>query len=81
MIGFGGRRSWAKIEDPLVALLYHSDCDGKIRPRACRLAAPRLRDVVLELGDPEEDEDVEFGMELAELMEECGERRMWLHFC
>jgi len=81
MVGFGGKRSWAGIDDPLVALLYHPDCQDKIRPKACRAAAPRLREVVLELGDPKKDEDVRFGLDLAELMEECGERRMWLHFC
>lgn len=81
MKGYGGRRSWAKVNDPLMALLYHPDCQDKIRPTACRAAAPRLREVVLELGDPRKDEDVQFGLELAELMDECAERRMWLHFC
>jgi hypothetical protein len=81
MVGFGGRRGWGKIDDPLLALLYHPDCQDKIRPTACRAAAPRLREVVLELGEPSEDEDVQFGLELADLMEECTERRMWLHFC
>lgn len=80
MVGFGGRRSWTKIDHPLVALLNHLDCQGKIRPRACGAAAPRLREVVLELGDPDDDTDIEFGLKLAELMEECGQRRMWLHF-
>jgi hypothetical protein len=81
MRGYGGRRGWTKIDDPLVALLYHPDCQDKIRPTACRAAAPRLHEVVLELGDPKRDEDVRFGLELAALMEECGQRRMWLHFC
>lgn len=81
MMGYGGRRSWDKIDDPLVALLNHSDCEGKIRPRACRAAALRLREVVPQMGDPEEDEDVQFGLDLADAMEQCAKRRVWLHFC
>lgn len=81
MVGFGGRRSWAKIADPLAALLNHSDCGGKISPKACRAAALRLREVVMEMSDPEDGPVVGFGEDLAELMEECAKRRMWLHFC
>lgn len=81
MAGFGGKRSWEGIDDPLVALLNHLDCQGKILPKACRLAASRLFEILEDLDDPEEEQNIDFAWQLAELMEECGQRRMWLHFC
>jgi hypothetical protein len=46
MEGFGGERPWSEVEDDLVPLLHHSDCDGELDYTACAKVAPRLREIV-----------------------------------
>jgi hypothetical protein len=46
MIGFGGYTSWDTVDDHIVPLLNHSDCDGDLTPEECRLVAPRLRQLI-----------------------------------
>lgn len=47
MKGFGGDRKWPSAEnEPLIHLLYHSDCDGELTPEQCKVIAPRLREIV-----------------------------------
>lgn len=43
MRGWGGDREWGDIMDPLVDLLTHSDCDGRLTWQQCERVAPRLR--------------------------------------
>lgn len=42
----GPKRSWDEIDDPIVPLLHHSDCDGHLTPEECAQVAPRLREIV-----------------------------------
>lgn len=47
MEGFGGnQKSWNSVEDDIVPLLSHSDCDGFIPPEQCHLIAARLSDLI-----------------------------------
>lgn len=39
--GFGGNKPWPE-SDPLVTLLYHSDCDGEIESKDCGPLADAL---------------------------------------
>lgn len=38
-------RSWSSIKDPIKYLLNHSDCDGQISARRCKLVARRLMEL------------------------------------
>lgn len=50
--GFGGTKKWPSVEkEPLVALLYHSDCDGEIPPEECVGIARRLRELAPNIPD------------------------------
>lgn len=61
--------SWDGIDDPIVLLLHHSDCDGELSPEACTLIAIRLRELVRNWeGDP----DMVRAIYLAEGMEEAA---------
>lgn len=77
MEGFDGTRSWSKITDPIVPLLNHSDCEGKIPARQCATIAPRLRELVADWDDS-------FyraaALELAEDMERLGVDKLPLIF-
>lgn len=43
MSGYGGTTAWTTyLDDPIVVLLLHSDCDGDIPWRLCRGLAERL---------------------------------------
>jgi hypothetical protein len=61
--------SWAKIKDPIVPLLYHSDCDGELTVEECKAVAPRLRELVADWPDHDFDKskalELAFGMETA----------------
>ena len=47
MHGFGGHRQWPSYsEDPLVELLYHSDCDGEIPYENAAAIADRLQELL-----------------------------------
>jgi hypothetical protein len=39
-------KSWDDIDDPIVPLLDHSDCDGHLTPEECGAIAPRLEELV-----------------------------------
>jgi hypothetical protein len=39
----GGGLPWDNVVDPIKDLLDHSDCDGHLTPKQCRVIAPRLR--------------------------------------
>lgn len=43
--GFGGAIPWPT-DDPLVKLLYHSDCDGEIAWEDCAAIADRLEELL-----------------------------------
>jgi len=68
MQGFGGDGSWLEVDDDLVPLLNHSDCDGSLSPEDCARVAPRLRELVSRW---EGGYDRDMGLRLAEIMELC----------
>jgi hypothetical protein len=79
MEGFGGSRSWDELEwDPIFHLLNHSDCDGEITPEQCRVAAPRLRELVEYWP---KDYDKVNAIALADGMDKCAEENKSLRFC
>ncbi len=49
MRGFGGRRSWDRVDDPIVPFLDHSDCEGEISAAKCAKIWPRLAELAAEL--------------------------------
>lgn len=46
MEGFGGSNSWDKVNDGLVPLLNHSDCDGHLTPEESKMIADRLDELM-----------------------------------
>ncbi|MFW6219834.1 MAG: hypothetical protein ACOCZ5_01340 [bacterium] len=82
MEGFGGTKSWENIDDPIVPFLYHSDCDGKLSPKECKMIIPRLRELIKMI--PEEDQyqyDITMGLELVEGMTLASSCNEDLIFC
>jgi hypothetical protein len=73
MKGFGlsNARPWSEVDDDLVPLLDHSDCDGDLSPEEAKRVAPRLREIVSRW--PEDDYDRESGEVLAGLLAAAGE--------
>ena len=68
--------------EPLVALLRHSDCEGKLTWEECASIAPRLREVIEPWGDGEDCYNPNFhnGVLLAEAMEVCAREKGDLEF-
>jgi hypothetical protein len=79
MIGFGGKRSWDTVDDPIKGLLDHSDCEGDLTPAQCRIIASRLREMVAAWAD--DDHDKKSGLELAKGMEASANADESLKFC
>ena len=46
MEGFNGDRPWSEVDDDIVHLLDHSDCDGDLSPNQCVIVAIRLEELV-----------------------------------
>jgi len=61
--------AWDKVDDTIVPLLDHSDCEGELTPNECQRIAPRLRELVARWpkGDFDRDqaERLASGMEFA----------------
>lgn len=72
MRGFRGLREWSTVDDPIVPLLNHSDCDGELPAIVCATVAPRLREIVSAWPDDPFDYDRENALRLADGMEECA---------
>lgn len=70
--------SWSTVDDPIVALLNHSDCDGELTVEECKTAAPRLRELVSFW--PEDDHDRQHALLLADAMEDAASRNEPLGF-
>ncbi len=73
-----GIRSWAKIKDPIVPFLNHSDCEDEMTPEQCKVVAPRLRELV---ADWEDGHDKQNALELADDMERMANDGQPLVFC
>lgn len=82
MQGFNHRRigviPWDQVNDPIVPLLNHSDCDGTLSAKDCRTVAPRLRQLVNDW--PVDDYDRVMALSLAEGMERAAKARQKLRF-
>ena len=72
-------KSWEGIEDPIVLLLHHSDCEGELSPEACLKIAPRLREL-LSSWEEGVGSTKRSGLKLAKAMEEAGEANEALEF-
>lgn len=75
--------SWSTVEDPIVPLLDHSDCDGDLSVEECRTIVPRLRELVDGWSeDPELNEsfDKRQALLLADSMDQCGREGQRLEF-
>lgn len=70
MEGFGGNTPWSAVNDPIVPLLDHSDCEGELNPEECHTVGPRLRELVAEW--PEDDDDRLMALRLADDMADCA---------
>lgn len=89
MEGFGGGKSWDGLVDPIVPLLYQSDCDGILTPEECATIAPRLRELVenwsdhwtMEHGKQIINYDKENALKLAMGMEKAAASNENLEFC
>ena len=80
MLGFGPPYiSWDGINDDIVLLLNHSDCDGELSPNECSLIAPRLRELIKDWDDDEY--DTYTAKKLANAMDECARLNEPLIFC
>jgi hypothetical protein len=79
MRGFGGGKSWDTVQDDIVPLLNHSDCDGELTPEECAKVAPRLSKLA-EAWD-EDDYDRITSVELVAAMLQCAEDGVALGFC
>jgi hypothetical protein len=77
MAGFGGTESWDGLNDPIILLLNHSDCDGELTPEQCSVVAPRLRVLV---GFWPDDYDRDNALRLVHGMEECAKEKRLLKF-
>ena len=60
---------WANVNDHIVDLIHHSDCDGELTPGQCETIAPRLRELIERW--PENDRDREEGERLADAMNDA----------
>ena len=76
MVGFGiregrhGDRRWSSVNDPIVPLLDHADCEGDLDADDCAKVGPRLRELVAKW--PADDYDRIHAELLADAMEECA---------
>jgi len=70
---------WDNIKDPIVDLLYHSDCDGNLTASQCKKIAPRLRELIKDW--PDDDYDKKQALGLADGMDYCAKEKKVLKFC
>lgn len=73
MEGFApsGGRSWSELNDPIVTLLNHSDCDGEINWTEARALADRIRELVASW--PPEDYDHHMALRLCDQLESIAD--------
>jgi len=71
--------SWNTINDDIVPLLFHSDCDGSLTPDECHTVAIRLAEIIKDWDD--DDYDKFQAQLLIEGMNKCYENDEHLEFC
>jgi hypothetical protein len=79
MQGFGGCKSWDDIQDDIIPLLLHSDCDGELSPDDCAKVYPRLLELVSKWN--EDDWDKKKAVMLADGLKLCAECNEPMVFC
>lgn len=79
MEGFGGNLNWEGIDDPIIGLLNHSDCEGELSPEECGKIFPRLRELIAPWN--EDDFDKKPAELLVSAMEHAAEEAIPLIFC
>jgi hypothetical protein len=67
------------LDDAIVPLLNHSDCDGELTPEECATISPRLRE--LAAAWPEDDYGREHALRLADDMDLAARLDCHLEFC
>lgn len=71
--------NWDTVTDDLKILFNHSDCDGKLTARECKLIYPRVRDLTKDWN--EEYRDFRYFLsDFLELLEYCSENKMGIRF-
>ncbi len=78
MWGFGGKKAWDTVNDTIVPLLNHSDCDGELSPGQCKTIEPRLRELIATW--PYDSYDKYMATKLADIMQQCAEKNTDLIF-
>jgi len=76
-------KPWSEVDDPIVYLLDHSDCDGEISPEECEELAPRLRELLDKWSDESDDGYAYFqvnGRQLADGLAICPAMNHSLQF-
>lgn len=71
-------KDWSSIDDPLVPLLDHSDCDGVLTPDQCKQVAPRLQEIISDWDDG--DYDKQMALELIKGMQQSFATKTPLEF-
>lgn len=71
--------SWETIDDPIVYLLNHSDCDGDLSPLECEVVASRLRTLIQSWNA--NDLDKQQALLLVEGMETAAQSNELFIFC
>lgn len=79
MKGYGGSGKWEDWNDDLIPLLNHSDCEGQLTWKECQRIYPRLREIANRV-HWENEGDKELALNLADVMEECAKKKMYLEF-
>jgi hypothetical protein len=77
--------SWKLVNDPIVPLLNHSDCEGCLTPDECAQVAPRLRDLIQNWPNDienniDESYDTHMALKLIEGMYYCSLNNVNLYF-
>ena len=79
-----GSKAWSSIKSPLKYLFNHSDCDGKLTSKECKIISPILK-VIIDLWEDDENEIInrykQNGFALVAAMEYCAEFNKELIFC
>ena len=78
MQGFNGQNSWDTVKDNIKPLLDHSDCDGELTVKECKMVAPRLKQLIKKW--PESYDKIQ-AHKLINDMLNCVEKKVPLTFC
>jgi len=85
MEGFGSPPykgiSWDGIDDEIIPLLNHSDCEGELTAQECKQVAPRLREIASQWEDGAYNHDKVNALILADSMAKCAQDGEPLIFC